>query len=217
MTVLDNLLHEPTMLILSGSMRQGKTATAMRILERIHEEDPTREIFYFFPQPERVSAGVFPSWISLVPSPSAVRLPRRAVLLADESAVWSNSKNFKKGKEAEDSAKELSQLLQREQTKIVINQSLAELDKQNFRYGAVLGLKYYYRVSSVFEREEMQYLARQVSSVLEYLAKREGCSVKEFVFLQGKTGQGRYYRVKLPSFYSDKLSKIWSLVDWEVH
>lgn len=216
MSVLNEVLEEPVMLILSGSMRQGKTATAMRIIERIHDEHPEREIFYYFPQPERIQNGVFPKWFNIVDSPSAVRLPRYSVLLADESAVWSNSKNFKKGKDAEDSAKELSQLLQREQTKIVINQSLAELDKQNFRYGAVLGLKYYYSFSSVFEREELRSLARRVSSALEYFAQRENCTVKEFLYLQGKSGFGEYYRVRLPSFYSDMISKIWSLVEWEV-
>ena len=203
-------LLDPGIVLVVGSMRQGKTAFAFRLCEQIHNIVPSRPIGCYAVDPSRNDyiSSLLPSYFSIRSSLDMRDLPLNSVYVCDEATLWANSKNFKKGEAAEKLANDLATTCQRGQTLIVIIQSLALLQLDYFRMGVSLVVKYINPVSLEFERDR---LVRILSSaVYGFSLFDHAVDSKSLFYLITDKGYG-YFRNLIPSFWSDALSKAWSL------
>lgn len=224
---LDYVLTKPGVVLASGMIGAGKTSGGFKIMEEIHKVSPERPLFVHClgeSKAHRLKQLTCPLPIIPVLDLDTKQLPDDAVLLADESWATRSSKV----RLADDEKKELMDNLffsrQRGQTIISIIQSLAILEKTHFRSGFSLLSSYVPVTSLVTERSELldilvpiqrgiasrmaEYPLRPFQSWYHIRSPFYDFNHSQYSFVEGYCFG--YYAMKLPSFWSNELSVLWS-------
>lgn len=208
-----------------GMIGAGKTAVGYKIMELIHDVTPHRECFAYCLDSSRSEEfqSVLPDYISPINATSMKTLPLDAALLLDESWLYHSSKIKMDKEEMMSLMDNLFLSRQRGQTVISIIQSLAMLEKTNFRAGYTLCSNYVPITSIATERKELLDMIGRVQKALERRIVELKVPFNRLSHIQSpmfdmnaklyKNVEGYnwgFYEFELPKFWSEKLSTFWS-------
>jgi hypothetical protein len=206
MNVLDSVLTKPGIILVGGSIGEGKTSLTFRFAEKIHEIDDKRIPYVFSLNKNRNDEllSLLPDYFRVTNSLDLRKLPYGAVLIGDEGTVWANSKNFKTGVFAEKLGGDLATIRQRNQIFFVIIQNFALLELDYFRMGVTFALKWISPLSLEFDRSNMRDILQEIMNYF----KSVNINRKELFYLLSGDDGGFYSNI-LPSFWSERLSCFW--------
>ena len=216
----------PGVVLDRGMIGSGKTATAFKLLEAIHQAHPERPVYVNMMDILKVfdMSKLLPDYIQYVDNVSGKAIPNGSVLLIDEAWFTMSSKV----KHTDEKILALMDLLalsrQRGQTVIFIIQNFALLEKTSFRVGFSMINKYSPIDTIGTERPDMiDRLITIQEGIENRLAFHQGTMIQEVVHVTAPYSslwdrQYRYqpdynfgyYKIGLPSFWSDELSTFWS-------
>ena len=195
----------------TGSMQTGKTVTAFKLVEKLREKYPDREVFYYYPYEEQFNLLYehgLPRWMEAESELYAQKLDNYSIIIYDEAATYFNAKNFKKGKAAEKLGLMLSQIKQRRQHVFVLIQNFGELEKAFFKYADVMIFKYLTPAARATEREDIN----EIIQLAQWRIEREmfkGENKRKIVAMYGEDARIHLYTITPPSFFVPDLSRLW--------
>ena len=202
----------------TGSMQTGKTVTALKLIEKLKEKYPDREVFYYYPYEDQFNLlhkHGLPRWIQTESELYAQKLDNYSIIMYDEAATYFNAKNFKKGKEAEKLGLMLSQIKQRRQHVSVLIQNFGELEKSFFKYADVMIFKYLTPAARATEREDIN----EIIQLAQWRIEREmfkGEDKRKITAMYGEDARIHLYKITPPSFFIPDLSRLWQYAGKEM-
>ena len=215
--VLQQVLNNPRMNIIVGSIGMGKTAHTFLLAELKHKHTPKNPVYiHVFDEARREKlSSLLPNWIHLSTDKNMTggridyrSFPRGSIIIVEELAGVDNSKNLPKNEVAQRLGYDLMTVRHRNQFVFGNIQNTGLLNKDHFRGGAHLHLKAMDSYAINFERQELIEDFSTINSHLFRISNKYHVDIRSLVYLRSLGGDG-VFKTSLPSFWSDSLSVIW--------
>lgn len=183
--------------VLLGFRGEGKTATAMSIMEAYHDKYNYGGAVLYFP---RRLKSKLPAWVKLVDDME--KLPANAVCIIDEAAQEAHARQFQSASNL--GLTELADLSrQRKQLIIFITHHSRKLDLNLITDSDLILYKRPTEAHYLFERPEVQPITRKV---LDEFKKIKGKSQPWAFIVDLHRLKLGWLKVRLPSFWCDEIS-----------
>jgi len=193
-----NIIQHPSIILIIGRRRYGKSALGYYILEKFHNEQPELKIFVVSLPKEKHS--LLPDWIT--PVETVEELPDNCVAIIDEGALRYHAYMWGQ-KETIVMDRMISISGQKGQTFVFITHTMRKFAITLLLDIDILLCKKPSLLHSKLERSEVRKLVDEVSREFNKLPKEE---VKKNTFVISDDFKG-FIRNKLPSFWTEDLSK----------
>lgn len=196
-----NIINHPSVMLIIGRRRFGKSALGYYIEEKIHIEQPLLKIFVVSLPVEK--HHLLPEWIH--PVNDVEDLPDNCVALIDEGALKYHAHKWHK-KETEVMDRLISISGQRHQTFIFITHTLRKFAVTLLLDINMLLVKKPSLLQMKLERSEFRKLIEKIDLEFRKIPKDE---VKSSVYIVSDDFEG-FIRNPLPSFWSEDLSEAYA-------
>jgi len=201
---MSSIISHPSVILIIGRRRFGKSALGYHILEKFHKQHPELKIFVVSLPKEK--HHLLPDWIT--PVDIVEDLPDNCVALVDEGAMKYHAHKWNK-KETEVMDTMISISGQRHQTFIFITHTMRKFAVTLLLDINILLCKKPSLLHSKLERSEFRKLVEEVDREFNKLPKDD---VKKSVYVLSDDFKG-FIRNPLPSFWSEDLSEAYAGVD----
>lgn len=198
---MTKIITHPSVILVIGRRRSGKSALGYHIEEKIHKELPNLKIFVVSLPKEK--HYLLPDWI--IPVTNVEELPDNCVALIDEGAMKYHAHRWHK-KETEVMDILISVSGQRHQTFIFITHTLRKFAVTLLLDINVLLVKKPSLLQMKLERNEFRKLIEEIDREFNKLPKID---VKRSVYVVSDDYKG-FIRNPLPSFWSEELSEAYA-------
>ncbi len=215
--VADHILRLPRINIVVGSIGMGKTAHTFLFAEMLHKHNPKIPVYlHILNESKRYKLRkLLPLWIKLSDKKNTASgrplyrsFPRGSLIIVEELSGVANSKNLPRNEIAANLMQDLMTVRHRNQFVVGNIQNTANLDKDHFRGGIHLHLKYMNPYALVFERKELFDQFKLAIEQLKRLSALKKMDIRSLVYIQDDTGRN-WFQTSLPSFWSYQLSTLW--------
>lgn len=194
-------------LLIIGGIKTGKSALMYHLAEIWHKLFPNKKVFLVnFPEKYK---KLLPSWITPI-NRYTVSDYENCLMLFEESSLvsparrWYSTYNVK-----------LSQLISisahKRQRHIYVIQNTRLLDPNIIALMSAIAIKRYNYISYMMERKELKELISTSWIIYEENGIISDLDIKRHVVFFQITDYPFLYRYSLPSFWTEKLGRIWSV------
>lgn len=200
-----NIIQHPSIILIIGRRRYGKSALGFNILEKFHNE---RKLPTYVVNLPKEKHHLLPDWI--IPESDVEKLPDNCIALIDESALSYYAHHWMK-KETVVMDRMISISGQKNQTFIFITHTMRKFAITLLLDIDILLCKKPSLLHSKLERSEVRKLVDKVAKEFNKLPPDE---VKKNTYVISDDFEG-FIRNKLPSFWSEELSKSYAGIPLE--
>ena len=198
---MTKIITHPSVILIIGRRRFGKSALGYYILEKIHTDQPNLKIYVVSLPKEK--HHLLPTWIQ--PVDDVEELPDNCVSLVDEGAMKYHAHKWHK-KETEVMDKMISISGQRHQTFIFITHTLRKFAVTLLLDINILLVKKPSLLQMKLERSEFRKLIEEIDREFNKIPKED---VKKSVYVVSDDYKG-FIRNPLPHFWSEDLSEAYA-------
>lgn len=198
-----DIIHHPSIILIIGRRRYGKSALGFYILEKLHTEQTLLCFVVGFPKQKQ---HLLPKWIT--PIENVEELPDNCIALVDEASFRHHAHKVR-GKETEYMDKLISVSGQKRQTIIFVTHTMRKFAITLLLDVDLLLCKEPSLLHANLERAEVRKIMEEVKAEFKKLP-REDVKKSTYVVSDGWKG---FMNNPLPSFWSEELSEAWSGVD----
>jgi len=195
-----NLINHPSIILIIGQRRSGKSVLGYGICEKFHEE---REIPIYVVSLPKEKHHLLPDW--LIPIDDIEELPENCLAIIDEGSLKYHAYKWNK-KETEVMDRIISVSGQKKQTIIFILHHTTKFAVNLLREINLLLIKKPALLQSRLERSSLRKIIEEAEKEFKKLPRDE-IKKNTYVISEDFTG---FIRNKLPKFWSEDLSEAWS-------
>jgi len=196
-----NIIQHPSVILIIGRRRFGKSALAHYIGEKFHKEKPELKIFIVCLPKEKQE--LLPDW--LIPVDNVEELPDNCVAIIDEGSFKYHAHKWQK-KETEVMDRMISISGQRKQTYIFITHTMRKFAVAILLDINILMVKKPSLLQMKLERSQFRKLIEEIDQEFNKLPKDD---VKKSVYVVSDDYKGMI-RNPLPSYWSEDLSEAYA-------